>query len=65
MSEEVRERVIVERDELEIKIKKLGTFIYANDAFKKIKKKQKELLKKQLIVMSEYLEILNERLEVG
>jgi hypothetical protein len=65
MSEEVREKVTTERDELEIKLKKLAAFIYNNDAFKKINPKQQKLLKKQLVVMDAYLDILNERLEVG
>ena len=65
MSEEVRERVTAERDELEIKLKKLAAFIYNNDAFKKINPRQQKLLKEQLVVMDRYLDILNKRLEVG
>ena len=65
MSEEVRERLLNERDDLGVKLKKLASFIYNNDLFNKIDKRQQKLLKRQLFIMTEYFDILNERLEVG
>ncbi len=65
MTGEIRERVTEERDELEVKIKKLASFIYTNNSFSTINKEQQILLKEQLIIMDKYLNILNKRLEVG
>ena len=59
----VIERIFEEMDDLNVKIKKLGTFIYTNDDFSKLSRKQKSLLIKQLEVMQEYSRILSCRVE--
>lgn len=56
-----QKRVIVERDELKIKLDKLITFINS-DLFKKLKKYDQHLLCDQNICMAKYLEILNARI---
>lgn len=59
----VIERIFEEMDDLNVKIKKLGTFIYTNDDFSKLSRRQKSLLIKQLEVMQEYSRILSCRVE--
>lgn len=62
MSEEVRQRVENEYEELMIKIKKCGSFIYS-DKSNALSSKQLKLLKEQLFYMEKYAEILLLRLE--
>lgn len=64
MSEDIRNRVETEREELEEKIKKCGAFVYS-DKSKDLDSKALELLKKQLRVMEQYDKILIQRLELG
>lgn len=62
LPEDVRDKVIAELDDLEIKINNLGQFIYSNK-IKSVSKKQAALLHKQLAAMESYKEALIERLE--
>jgi hypothetical protein len=56
--EDYQERVIKEKEDLDIKIHKLGLFLYQN----KISEKETNLLEKQLVIMEEYSDILDERI---
>lgn len=64
-SDQAKARVMVELEELKVKIVKLVGFIYS-DSFNKsdISEEQKCLLRSQLGPMQEYAEILTRRLEV-
>lgn len=55
--ESYQERLIKEREELMIKIRKLEAFSFSND-FYALENSEKELLKKQLDIMHEYDTIL-------
>lgn len=48
-------RVVLERDQLSIKLEALRRYLYFNE--------QIELLKKQEKIMQEYLDVLNERIK--
>jgi len=56
------DRLINERDELEVKVNKLRTFVNSK-TFDHVSEKQKGLLREQLHHMQCYLDILNDRLE--
>lgn len=58
-----KDRLIVERDELEVKVNKLRNFVNSK-TFDHVSEKQKVLLMEQLHHMQCYLDILNDRLEV-
>lgn len=60
--EDFKVRVIEERDELLIKLDKLGTFLYSA-SFETLGKKDKDLLVKQFAAMQKYVEILNIRID--
>lgn len=62
LPEDVRDEVMTELDDLEIKINNLGQFIYSSK-IKGVSKKQAVLLHKQLAAMELYREALIERLE--
>lgn len=59
-----KDRLINERDELEVKVNKLRNFVNSK-TFDHVSEKQKGLLKEQLHHMQCYLDILNDRLESG
>ena len=56
-------RLIDERNELDIKIKKLYEFLYTQ-VFYDLDSEQKTLLREQYKVMRQYLNILNCRLDI-
>lgn len=56
--EDYQKRVIEEREDLDIKVQKLGLFLYQN----KVSEKETNLLEKQLAIMEEYSDILRERI---
>lgn len=56
-------RLIDERNELDIKIKKLHEFLYTQ-VFYDLDSEQKTLLREQYKVMRQYLNILNCRLDI-
>lgn len=63
LPENVRERVVEERNELRDKITKLALFVYSAK-IETVDEKQAELLKAQLRAMEEYNDILTKRLEL-
>lgn len=56
--EDYQKRVIKEREELDIKVQKLGLFLYQN----KVSEQETNLLEKQLAIMEKYSDILRERI---
>lgn len=59
-----QQRVIVERDELSVKLAKLIVFIKSNDFAKKVQdERERGWLTQQKDIMSQYLDILNERID--
>lgn len=61
--EDFKKRLIVERDELDDKIAKLGSFI-GSPRFKSIDELNRELLTSQWVVMRQYSDILNKRIRI-
>lgn len=59
-----RERVKIERDELNEKTQKLSDFINHQEKFGAISKKQQTLLQRQETAMFSYLRILDQRLRL-
>ena len=59
--EDWQERVVVERDELNIKLIKLGAFLY-DDVFLTLSPIDRTLLKCQHMAMNVYCRILSERI---
>ena len=60
---EVRERVIVERDELEVKVTKLQEFLLGLDEHSELTQDEKKALSLQLHYMVKYIEVLIHRLK--
>lgn len=56
------QRMMVERDELDDKIDKLGKFMFDLEKFDRLDAEDQELLKQQFKVMEEYDKILNNRI---
>lgn len=56
--EAYQERVMKEKEDLDIKIHKLGLFLYQN----KVSEEETNLLEKQLTAMEEYSDVLRERI---
>ena len=61
--EDFKKRLIVERDELEDKIAKLGSFI-GSPRFKGLDDLNKDLLVSQWGAMRQYSDILNKRISI-
>lgn len=61
--EDFKKRLIVERDELDDKIAKLGSFI-GSPRFKDLDELNKDLLVAQWGVMRQYSDILNKRISI-
>lgn len=57
-----KDRLIVERDELKVKVDKLTDFI-SSKTFNHVSQKEKDLLRDQLLHMQVYLKILNRRID--
>lgn len=59
-------RLIIEQDELQERLGKLGTFVdVQNTAYRDLEPRDKELLNGQLKAMHEYNTILKERIELA
>lgn len=63
MPEDVRDRVVIELDELTERIFKLGSFLYNEEKVKQLSAEQYKLMKKQLKFMEGYRGVLIQRLE--
>lgn len=58
-----QQRVVDEKTELDVKLKKLSDFL-ETDKFKSLDEKERYLLKRQHEYMSNYSDILEERIEL-
>ena len=58
---EFQKRVVVEKEELDLKLERLKLF-FNNEIFDKLKSDEKERLSRQLIAMNAYSDILGERI---
>lgn len=56
------ERVVAERDELEIKRQKLAAFIQGAGAFGDLTLEDQTLLRRQETIMLKYIDVLNDRI---
>ena len=63
MPEDVRDRVVIELDELTERIFKLGSFLYNEEKVKQLSAEQYKLMKKQLKCMEGYRGVLIQLLE--
>lgn len=59
-----QERVVAEKNELEVKAKALSDFIGLSEEFSKLSRDEKELLREQCEVMWQYFEILAARISL-
>ena len=57
-----QQRVIDEKNELDIKAKALGDFIGLNPTFATLSNDEKDRLKRQSEIMNEYSKVLGERI---
>jgi len=58
---EFQKRVVVEKEELDLKLERLKLF-FNTEIFDKLKSDEKERLSRQLIAMNAYSDILGERI---
>jgi hypothetical protein len=58
------ERIVVERDELSLKISKLEAFIKTNPLFDILPLEEQTLLNQQLDYMDNYRYVLNKRIDI-